>query len=121
MFVGFKRITFKVKKDIEQYINFELESSQVNLKEFQVSSSKKDKSNPALVLLDKVIENKDANNRVKLDAYEYEVYNKIEFDVNNIPENLRNKKALKPFEFIFDGRPRNTEIFLVEIFGTFRK
>ncbi len=117
-FVGFKRITFKVKKDIEQYINFELESSQVNLKEFQVSSSKKDKSNPALDLLDKVIENKDANNRVKLDAYEYEVYNKIEFDVNNIPENLRNKKALKPFEFIFDGLDTSSEKPYIPMFMT---
>ncbi|HRF81624.1 MAG TPA: carboxypeptidase-like regulatory domain-containing protein, partial [Flavobacteriales bacterium] len=39
----------------------------------------------------------------KLSAYEYNAYNKIEFDLNNITEEFTEKKIFKPFAFIFDN------------------
>ena len=51
----------------------------------------------------KVIKNKKINNREKLDAYEYEVYNKIEFDINNIDSSFTQRKVMKPFQFIFEN------------------
>jgi hypothetical protein len=49
-----------------------------------------------------VIRNKPVNNREKLAAYEYESYNKVEFDLNNITEDFTKKKLFKDFAFIFD-------------------
>lgn len=59
--------------------------------------------NPAHRILKKIIANKDINDIEKLTAYEYEAYNKIEFDLNNISDDFKNKKLLKPFSFIFDN------------------
>ena len=44
-------------------------------------------------------QNKKINNKEKLDAYSYEVYNKVEFDINNIDENFKNRKVFKKFDF----------------------
>jgi hypothetical protein len=49
-----------------------------------------------------VVANKPANNREKLEAYQYNAYNKIEFDLNNITKEFTEKKLFKPFSFIFD-------------------
>jgi len=38
-----------------------------------------------------------------LDAFQYEVYNKVEFDLNNIDEDFKNQILLKPFQFIFEN------------------
>jgi hypothetical protein len=59
--------------------------------------------NPAHKYIRRVIANKYRNNRERLSAYAYEAYNKIEFDINNIPKDLKNKKAFKPVKFIFDN------------------
>ena len=58
--------------------------------------------NPAHIILRKVIKNKEFNNKDKLDAYQYEVYNKIEFDLNDIPKEMKDKKMMKSIKFIFD-------------------
>ena len=59
--------------------------------------------NPALILLRKVIEHKDENDKKHLDAYQYEVYSKMEFDMTDIPPDFKDKKLIKPFAFIFDN------------------
>ncbi|MDZ7742064.1 MAG: DUF5686 family protein [Bacteroidota bacterium] len=54
------------------------------------------------MLLRKIIGNKEENNKQNFEAYQYEVYNKIQLDINNITEKLKNRRLLKPFRFIFD-------------------
>ncbi|MEM9051993.1 MAG: DUF5686 family protein [Bacteroidota bacterium] len=100
-FVGFKPLAFKVRKDQSQEINFPLSEGSVSLKEIVVNA--KDFENPAHVLLKKIIKNKKINNREKLDAYEYETYNKIEFDLNNLSEKFTERKLFQSFDFIFDN------------------
>lgn len=100
-FVGYKPLSKKVKKDQNQIINFKLSPGNVQLQEIIIKPDKKHKD-PALAIMEQVIENKKINDRKKLDAYEYEVYNKIEFDLNNIDENFKNRRAWKKFDFIFD-------------------
>ncbi len=97
-FLGYKAAVRKVRLDKTQQINFELKSGDIQLKEVVI----KYKGNPAHIILDRVKRNKKANNREKYDYYEYEVYNKVEFDLNNITEDFKNKKVFKNFQFIFD-------------------
>lgn len=98
-FIGYVPQAKKIKKDIKQVVNFELSTSSVIMEEFVV----KYKGNPAEDLLEKVIQNKKVNNREKFSYYNYKVYNKVEFDLNNIDDEFKNRKVFKPIQFIFDN------------------
>lgn len=117
-FLGYKPFTAYIKQDLSQIIKIEMISSDMMLKEFEILGSKKDE-NPAHAIIRQMIANKKINNRVKLNAYEYEVYNKIEFDINNLDEKFMNRKVFKKFDFVFDmidstgGKPY-LPIFIIE-------
>lgn len=98
-FVGYEISTKAVEKNKAQTINFSLTTGSVELQEIVIKPG----VNPAEILLKKIIENKGKNDKEQLDYYSYEVYNKVEFDLNNIDEEFRNKKVFKQFEFIFDN------------------
>lgn len=98
-FIGYTPQAKKVKKEIKQIINFELSTSSIVMEEFVV----KYKGNPAEELLEKIIDYKKVNNKEKYAYYNYNVYNKVEFDLNNIDEEFRNKKVFKPIQFIFEN------------------
>jgi hypothetical protein len=97
-FLGYKTTAKAVKKDVEQTVNFSLSTGGVELKEVVVEYE----GNPAHEILRKIWRNREANNREKYDYYHYEVYNKVEFDLNNVTEDFKNKKIFKKFQFIFD-------------------
>ena len=97
-YIGYNKMTRAVKRGVEQQLNLAL-SQGVDLGVVEVHPGE----NPAWRILRKIIANKDNNDRSKLDAYEYEVYNKVEFDLNNLSEDFKNNKLLKPFSFIFDN------------------
>lgn len=98
-YIGYVPLTKAIKKGVAQVINVELQSSAIGLEEVVINPGE----NPAHRIIKAVIANKDKNDREKLDAYQYEVYNKVEFDLNNIPPDFRKKKVFKPIEFIFDN------------------
>lgn len=57
--------------------------------------------NPALTLVKKVIKNKPINNYDKANNYSYEVYNKLEMDINKIPKkSFKQSPILRKFNFI---------------------
>lgn len=122
--LGFKRIAMRIKPDKSQIIDFPLEVAGISLGEVTIVADKKAKD-PAVELMKKVVRNKKANNREKLSAYEYDVYNKIEFDMNNINEKFTNQKVMKPFDFVFDNIDSTSEekpflpIFLTESFSRY--
>tara|TARA_B110000046_G_scaffold28052_1_gene28763 strand:+ start:59848 stop:62319 length:2472 start_codon:yes stop_codon:yes gene_type:complete len=97
-FIGYKSLAKKVKRDEQQVIKFKLASGSVSVDEVVVTYQ----GNPAHEILERVYNNKSANNREKYDAYQYEVYNKVEFDLNNITEDFKNRKMFNKFQFIFD-------------------
>lgn len=97
-YLGYYPQKFKVKKEQFQTINVELQSTEIALDEVVVKAGE----NPAHRILRKVIKNKPVNNPVKLEYYEYEVYNKMEFDVNNVDDDFKKKKVFNQFQFIFD-------------------
>lgn len=98
--VGYVARSFPVKKDKAQVIDVVLEPNSFELAEVVIKPTEE---NPAFGILRRVVRNKPVNNREKLTAYEYDAYNKIEFDLNNITEEFTEKKIFKPFAFIFDN------------------
>jgi hypothetical protein len=120
-YTGYVSKTFPIKNGEVQVINAGLEV--FSLEEVVIKPGE----NPAHKIIRRVIANKDKNDKKKLDAYEYEVYNKIEFDLNNIPKSLKDKKVMKPIKFIFDnvdssntnGEKPFLPIFMVENLSNF--
>lgn len=116
-YVSYKKQTRAVKKGQNQIINFPLALEGVNLLEVVVKAGE----NPAHRIIRNVIANKEFNNKRKLDAYQYESYNKVEFDLNRIPKEMQERKVFKPIKFIFDnvdslnsGEKPSLPIFITE-------
>jgi len=57
---------------------------------------------PSTVLHKKVIANKPINNKEKLDSYSYEVYNKVQLDINNIGDKFKEREVVKRLDLILD-------------------
>jgi hypothetical protein len=80
-----------------------LEPDAVQLGEVVLTAKEeRKKENPAHVILRKIRENRKNNSPESLDGYSFEKYEKIEFDLNNITEEFKDKKLFKKFQFIFD-------------------
>lgn len=110
-FIGYNKVFMPVLKNKNQVINFVLKVNRVDLPEVVIPAGE----NPAHVLLKKIIASKELNIAENLDAYQYEIYNKLEFDISNIPEEFKNKKIFKPFAFVFnniDSSSTNSKPFL---------
>ena len=99
--LGYAPLAKKVKQGITSVVNFELSAASNETSEVVIRPD--DGPNPAIALMKKVLRNKKINNREKLDAYEYEAYNKVEFDLNNITEKFQDRKIFNAFEFVFEG------------------
>ncbi len=97
-FIGYRTKAIKISKGIFQEITFELKPENVLLDEVIIFPGE----NPAEVLLRKIIANKEKNDKKEFDAYQYEVYTKIQFDANNINDKLKERRLLRAFKFIFD-------------------
>lgn len=98
-YVGYKTVTKKVNKGKVQTINFVLQASSIALKVIEIRPGE----NPAHYYLRKIWENKYNNDRDRYDAYQYEVYNKLEFDINNINDKFKKNKLIRPFDFAFEN------------------
>ncbi|NPA68049.1 MAG: carboxypeptidase-like regulatory domain-containing protein [Chlorobi bacterium] len=104
-YIGFKSSIKKITVGKNQTVNFQLQPENISIGEVVVKSKRKryrNKNNPAVELIKKVIKNKDNNRKESLDFYEYEKYEKIEFDLNNITEKFRKKRVFKQYQFIFN-------------------
>lgn len=102
-YVGYKSKT-KAISGTNGVINFQLEEDVTNLPEVVVKAGE----NPAFEVLRAVVRNKDRNDKRNLSAYEYDVYTKMEVDVDNISEKLRNKKVMKKIAQVLDSMEQVT-------------
>ncbi len=80
-----------------------MEESADALDEVVVYSGKTSKkNNPAIDILRKIWENRRENGVKKFKQYQYDKYEKLEFDLNTIDSALIKSKIFKGMEFIFD-------------------
>lgn len=105
-FVGYKTASKPVKLGASQTINFQMANEAIEMEVFEVKADKKrykNKGNPAVALIKKVIEHKDDNRKESMDYYQYDKYEKIEIDINNITDEFLNKGWLKKkFQIVID-------------------
>ncbi|WP_435578025.1 DUF5686 family protein [Gilvibacter sp.] len=84
-------------------MKIELAEEASSLGEVVVFTGKQSKkNNPAIDILRKIWENRRENGVKKFNQYQYEKYEKLEFDLNTIDSALIKSKIFKGMEFIFD-------------------
>jgi hypothetical protein len=97
--VGYDYIARPLSEAEEQEINFSLSSRSQAMEEIVVLAGE----NPAHRIFRKIVEHKKKNRLDQLEAYQYEKYEKVEIDLENIGPRLQEHKLLKPFAFIFEN------------------
>ena len=106
--VGYKTEILTLPSD-----NKELEvrlTAQVQvLKEVTVKKAKyRNKNNPAVELIEKVIANKSKNRREAVNYYQNEKYEKIQFAFNDITPKFKQKRVFKHLQFMFESADDST-------------
>ncbi|MCF2500670.1 DUF5686 and carboxypeptidase-like regulatory domain-containing protein [Dyadobacter chenhuakuii] len=98
-YVGYESKSKPIKPDLtEQTIDIQLSPGTLQLKEVRIFAGE----NPAYAIMRKIVAGKDKNNTDQLDAYEYESYNKIQIDIDNLSDKFRNRKSVKKMTHIVD-------------------
>ncbi len=96
---GFEDLVKPVKKGQTQTIDFKMGEVLTELEVVEI----KIPENPAHVIVKKVIANKDKTDIKRMEAYETEVYSKVELDIDNISEKFKQKKFMKSIGESFDN------------------
>lgn len=97
--LGYQSVTLHVYRDENQEINIHLEPTSKELFEVVVKAPEELLSNR---LHKRIVANKHINNKEKLGAYEYQVYNKIQLDLNNLGEKFASSELVKRLDLVMD-------------------
>ncbi|MBI9042347.1 DUF5686 and carboxypeptidase-like regulatory domain-containing protein [Lutibacter sp.] len=101
-FLGYETKKLSVKsRDYNLRIVLTEEAAQLG-EVFIYAGKVKKKGNPAIAILEKVWARKRQNGIYLFDQYQYEKYEKLEFDMNNVDSTFMKKKLFKGMEFIFE-------------------
>ncbi|WP_452231583.1 DUF5686 family protein [Lacinutrix sp. MEBiC02595] len=104
-FIGFATLNVPLEKRVNYDLKFILKEEEGSLDEVVIvtgKQSKKESENPAIAILKKVWEHKRKNGLKQFKQYEYDKYEKVEFDLNTIDSSLIKSKLFKGMEFVFD-------------------
>lgn len=107
-YVGYKTVTKNIIVGKEQEINESLEVDPKAINSVVVSTNKRapyrNKGNPAVELIRRVIDNKPLNRPENYDYVQYEQYEKLQVSLSSVPEKLVNNKFLRKYQFLFENR-----------------
>lgn len=96
-YIGYNSAAKAIKNHQTQQIDIFLQPASASLAEVTIHPGE----NPAWRIMRKVMEHKDQNDPDRIEAYQEEIYNKLEFDLNNISKKAEDNKMLKSVNFIF--------------------
>ena len=102
---GYKKLTKKITAEKEQMLNVDMETTN-SLSNVVIKTKRgkyRNKDNPAVELIDKVIANKNKNRITSYDFVQYQQYEKLELSVTNKPEKIAKNRLFKNYKFILDN------------------
>ncbi len=101
-FIGYETQDFLLQSRVTYNIRITLLEGSQQLKEVIIYAGKQSKkNNPAIDILRKIWSKKRENGLRKFKQYQYDKYEKVEFDLNTIDSALMKKKIFKGMEFVF--------------------
>jgi len=102
-FIGYETIEIPLETKVTLDLKLTLKETAAQLDEVVLITGKQSKkNNPAIDILRKVWENKRENGLKRFNQYEYDKYEKVEFDINTIDSALIKSKFFKGMEFVFN-------------------
>jgi Family of unknown function (DUF5686)/CarboxypepD_reg-like domain len=107
-YVGFRTQILAVNQGQMNEVSVKLIEGSNDLQEVVVKVERyRNKGNPAVELIKKVIENKDKNRKSGFISYQYNKYEKVEFALNGISDSFRNNRFMKKVDFVFQNADTN--------------
>ncbi len=102
-FIGYETLNVTLDKKVNYNLKFVLKEEAAQLNEVVIVSGKQPKkNNPAIDILRKIWDNKRSNGLKQFNQYEYDKYEKVEFDINTIDSALIKSKLFRGMEFVFN-------------------
>ena len=104
-FLGYQTLNITLTKKVNYNLEFIIKEEVEQLNTVVIVSgkqSKDEKENPAVALLKKIWEHKRKNGLKQFSKYEYDKYEKVEFDINTIDSALIKSKLFRGMEFVFE-------------------
>jgi len=101
-FLGYKKALVPLKA-FNYNIKVTLKEASSQLNEVMIYTGKvKKKGNPAIAILKKIWAKRRRNGIYLYKQYQFDKYEKIEFDLNNVDDKLKHSKLFRGMEFVFD-------------------
>jgi len=97
-YIGYNTVYLPIQRNRFQTVDIKMEPELYELQGVVIRPGE----NPAEVLLRKIIDNKPLNDPDKVESFQCQAYTKMQFDVNNLSDKLRNRKVMEPFKFVFE-------------------
>jgi len=111
-FIGYKIVIRNITAGGQQVVDFKLHQEGKTLNEVTINSAKRQKyrnrDNPAVELIRKVIEHKNQNRMQSYPYTEYEQYEKLQFSFSNLSTTIGDKKFFRKYKFLLDNRDSST-------------
>jgi hypothetical protein len=102
-FIGYETVEIPLGQKVSYGMEIILRESAEQLQEVVIYTGKQSKkNNPAIDILRKIWSKKRENGVRKFEQYQYDKYEKIEFDLNTIDSALIKSKLFKGLEFMFE-------------------
>ncbi|SDB57029.1 CarboxypepD_reg-like domain-containing protein [Flavobacteriaceae bacterium MAR_2010_188] len=102
-FLGYQRLEFPLIQKVSYNLKFNLKEESEELGQVMIVAGKQSKkNNPAIDILRKIWERKRQNGLRQFNQYQYDKYEKVEFDLNTIDSATIKSKLFKGMEFVFD-------------------
>jgi len=98
-YIGYITRTKYIKWGVGQVIDFQLVEQITKLQTIVFKSGE----NPAFPIMRKVVQNKKLNDKKELIAYEFESYNKIELDIDDLSEKFKNRRIFRKVKSVIDS------------------
>jgi len=102
-FISYEKQEILLKEKVNYFFNVVLKDETAQLDEVVIYTGKQSKkNNPAIDILKKIWERKRYNGLKQFDQFEYDKYEKVEFDLNTIDSALIKSKLFRGMEFVFN-------------------
>jgi len=105
-YLGYQAVTKTIKPGQANNLNIRLQSSQTQLKEVVVTSNKskkyKNKGNPAVELIQQIIDHKAQNRMESADYLQYDQYERIDLSLFHLSSNFINGSFFSKYKFLLD-------------------
>ncbi len=103
-FIGYLPVEVNVEPGKDQVIDVQMDVNEDMLEAVVVEGKRgryRNRDNPAVQLIRKVIEHKEENQMFAYDYVQFKQYEKISFALSNLSEKFKNRKIFKNYQFLF--------------------